>query len=864
MVNPRAERSRLGDLLVEMRLVDPDTLTAAIAEHRSSGRRLPRVLAERRVLDEERLAKAVAAKLGLEAVNVGTLKIHERVLSLVPADVARKYGVLPIAIKRTNQAELLYLVMVDPLDTEAIGEVQRLTGRQVRVLMATSSDVDHAIESQYRRAAAHAAQTQPPRAAAAVPPAATLPTQRPPARPSPPAGLPPPIVRGTPAPTGAPPAAPSAERRFPARDQATLIDSARPPEVEALIMPQSEHPTDGGDDELVMPQELDGPEEAHTRIDPGPFAKLESSDSGPAPKPGLDRDWDLAVRAWDDFGADGSAAPPPPPEPASPAPSDISSSFDALEIADEDDGDDDTGDDGEDLKTSQLDVSAMGVSDLGRSPPPVAPESASDTPRNVNRTDRAERRALASTLEVPIEFAEDYHPFDGPSVDEIPVGLEKTGIIPAIDWEREEFEPPPLETEAASTSTADALVGSTDIPLTPEAVRARSGDAKKKSASDEDVIEAIEEVSLEPLDPDDVVRIEEPEEYGKDEKAPAPKPKSAAPAKPAPPAAPPAPPAPPQIPKLPKAAPAKPPSKVLPPLPKPTPTAVPNELPRPLEAAEVSPPTPPAARPPIQAAEDSDAADVPVIEPSSLVSLMDDGVEHGHADTGADEAPMGPWADADRAPATRLFDESNRQVVQAPEIERVGAEEEPTNPRIDTSTVQAALASEQGTVTVGADPIAPLPPPEKAPPRDTTTLDVQGADVEAAEEPTPSQDTVDRDSVLSALDGAFWEPSGSDEASPEAPDEPEPAPPAKPQPKAPAAAPPKTPAKAQPKTPEAPPQKVETQPAMKSETARMVDDLIAGESLKSAERAQVLLALGRLLLDKGVITREELILMLDQ
>ena len=54
-----AERSRLGDLLLDMRLVDQETLQAALQEQRTTHKRLATILAERRVLDEERLTKAV-------------------------------------------------------------------------------------------------------------------------------------------------------------------------------------------------------------------------------------------------------------------------------------------------------------------------------------------------------------------------------------------------------------------------------------------------------------------------------------------------------------------------------------------------------------------------------------------------------------------------------------------------------------------------------------------------------------------------------------------------------------------------------------------------------------------------------------
>src|SRR5262245_56205160 len=136
----KGERSQLGELLVEMGLVDRDQLVAAMAVVRTSGARLARVLAERKIVDEDRLAKAIASRLGLEAVSLASLKIHERVLALIPAPVALKHGALPIAIKRTNEAEFVYVVMADPLDAEALAELTRVAGREIRILVATASE----------------------------------------------------------------------------------------------------------------------------------------------------------------------------------------------------------------------------------------------------------------------------------------------------------------------------------------------------------------------------------------------------------------------------------------------------------------------------------------------------------------------------------------------------------------------------------------------------------------------------------------------------------------------------------------------------------------------------------------------------
>ncbi len=862
MVHPRPDRSRLGDLLVEMRLIEPETLSSALAEGRSSGRRLPRVLSERRVLDEERLTKAVAAKLGLEAVTVSNLKIHERVLQLIPAEVAQRYGVLPIAIKRTNQAELLYLVMVDPLDTEAIGEVQRITGRQVRVLMATSSDLDLAITNQYRRlASAPPAQAPAANKSGQVPavPKAPQPAQgsvRPPplrrsdevsvrapvpqrTEPSPirTGGTArsdgPPVVRGLPAaqPAGtserARAAAESSRPRYPAMEQATLIDSARPPELDALSLPPlpatplPSHPEDAP----VMPSDLDPPDSVSTRIDPGPFGKIEASDAAQSPVSDIDRQWDLAVKAFSEM----SEAENPL---ASPAGSDESSaskrdpvtteaSLDHLALLSESEPDDD-----EDLKTSQLELGEMGAAEFQRQMR-ISDARDSAPPR------AKPKRSFAGTLEVPVEFADEHHPFDGPSLEEIPIGLDRTGIIPAIDWDREEFVPPP-----PPKSQSSSFVGASDIPVSPAEVQARFKELQDapKAAPEEDVIEAIEEVSLDPID-SEVIKFEPPTEAPRAEaKAPSSPPASAsngvgasntlngsgaasAPNTPHAQNAPTDPPRPAQL-------------EAPPTLPR---------TPRPLEAR-------PEEKAPADArmtpSADSDADRVPVIEPSSLVSLMDDGVEHATDDTGAELAPFGSWQDSGSAPATRLFDESNRQVVQAPEPapKPPQEEDEPTNPRIDTSSVQAMLRDDEATLGVGADAL-PSPYDEETyipPPRGETTVDDRDEPLieeVAAEEPTPSEDTVDRNSVLLALDGQFWEPAPP---PPEA--DPEPTPEEQPVVEA-IEAPSTTPAS--------------------EESLHLVDELLANDALSSAERAQLVLAIGRLLVKKGLVSREELAAALD-
>lgn len=142
-------RSRLAELIIELGLAEGEEVDAALAESQEQRRRLPEVLAARGIVEEGRLAKAVASRLGLDLASLDPLRVHPRVLGRVPPEVARVHGVLPFAVKRSEDAEILYLAMSDPLDMAATTEVQRRTGCRVRVLMAPASALDAAIAESY-------------------------------------------------------------------------------------------------------------------------------------------------------------------------------------------------------------------------------------------------------------------------------------------------------------------------------------------------------------------------------------------------------------------------------------------------------------------------------------------------------------------------------------------------------------------------------------------------------------------------------------------------------------------------------------------------------------------------------------------
>src|SRR5207237_7017622 len=62
--------------------------------------------------------------------------------SLVPHSIAKRYTALPIAFEE----ETLIVAMSDPGNVFAVDDIRTLTGRDIRIVVATRTDIGEAIE----------------------------------------------------------------------------------------------------------------------------------------------------------------------------------------------------------------------------------------------------------------------------------------------------------------------------------------------------------------------------------------------------------------------------------------------------------------------------------------------------------------------------------------------------------------------------------------------------------------------------------------------------------------------------------------------------------------------------------------------
>lgn len=143
----KRQRIRLGDLLVEHKLISEGQLQAALEEQKKSGRKLGRVLIENGYIKEDVLLNLLSSQLNLPYVDLSVYQFQPQISQLIPETLARRYRVLALE----EQQENLLVGMADPTNIFAYDEVVRVVKRPVTLAVVKESEMLHVIDKVYHR-----------------------------------------------------------------------------------------------------------------------------------------------------------------------------------------------------------------------------------------------------------------------------------------------------------------------------------------------------------------------------------------------------------------------------------------------------------------------------------------------------------------------------------------------------------------------------------------------------------------------------------------------------------------------------------------------------------------------------------------
>ena len=141
--------SRLGDRLVAEKLISTDQLQKALAEQKGSAEKLGTILVRLNFITEDSLVSFLSRQYAIPAITVAQVDPDPDVLKLVPEQIAKKHGVLPI--KRMGNT--LTLAMADPTNVFALDDVGFMTGLQIQPVVASEAAIRKAFERLYETGA---------------------------------------------------------------------------------------------------------------------------------------------------------------------------------------------------------------------------------------------------------------------------------------------------------------------------------------------------------------------------------------------------------------------------------------------------------------------------------------------------------------------------------------------------------------------------------------------------------------------------------------------------------------------------------------------------------------------------------------
>ena len=141
------KRIRIGDLLVEHKLISEGQLNAALADQKTSGRKLGQVLIENGYISEEKFLDFLSRQLDVPFIDLKQYKYQKEVVRLLPETLARRYRAIVLADRKTG----LLVGMADPSDIFAYDDIHKILKRPMSLALIREQDLLTSLDVVYRR-----------------------------------------------------------------------------------------------------------------------------------------------------------------------------------------------------------------------------------------------------------------------------------------------------------------------------------------------------------------------------------------------------------------------------------------------------------------------------------------------------------------------------------------------------------------------------------------------------------------------------------------------------------------------------------------------------------------------------------------
>jgi hypothetical protein len=135
----------LGAILFNSQIIDEEDIQAALAEQQRSGGRFGEVLVRLGIVTAEDINWALSHHLDIPYIRLNPEEMDTTAATYLPERIARRYCVVPVI----RIGDELRVALVDPLDREAIKEIQAACNCVVAISIADERDVREMLDFLY-------------------------------------------------------------------------------------------------------------------------------------------------------------------------------------------------------------------------------------------------------------------------------------------------------------------------------------------------------------------------------------------------------------------------------------------------------------------------------------------------------------------------------------------------------------------------------------------------------------------------------------------------------------------------------------------------------------------------------------------
>jgi type IV pilus assembly protein PilB len=136
---------KFGETLVKAGKITQVQLNEALAFQKEQGGRLGTVLVKLGHITDRQLVESLSQHFKVPSVDLNGMEVDEAVIKIIPADIARKYIILPV----NKSGATVTVAMIDPTNVFAMDDVKFMTGYKVEPVVASENSIRMAIDRYY-------------------------------------------------------------------------------------------------------------------------------------------------------------------------------------------------------------------------------------------------------------------------------------------------------------------------------------------------------------------------------------------------------------------------------------------------------------------------------------------------------------------------------------------------------------------------------------------------------------------------------------------------------------------------------------------------------------------------------------------